>query len=67
MSKDLTRLSINLDRRTAEALDEVCQARDLSKTQAVRSAVALLQLVQQPGVKVMIEHDKVTRELVLIN
>lgn len=68
---ELTRLSVNLNRETAEALKDIADREGISLTEAIRRAIALLKFItdeQAQGRKVqtMDANDRDKRELILM-
>lgn len=68
MSAELTRLSVNLAPTTAAALKAYMVRRDMSATEAIRHAIAVLDLVsahQAVGAKVIFRNGRSEHELVV--
>lgn len=66
---EIVRLQVNLHPTIADALVEVAEDRDISLTEAMRRAIALLNLyqnVQDSGQRLMIETDSGVKEVQLV-
>ncbi|MCX4757851.1 ribbon-helix-helix protein, CopG family [Kitasatospora purpeofusca] len=70
--KPFTRLSVNINDDTADALQRLKSEKGISITEAVRRAVALLDLVEretnkpgQPGKLQIVDYDGAVRQLLL--
>jgi hypothetical protein len=66
---DLTRLSINLNAETADALRKIAARRGISYTEAVRRAIAVYTFIDdevQGGAKIATVRGDDYRELVLL-
>ncbi len=64
-----TRLSVNINRETVEALKEITDNHDISYTEAIRRAVAVYKLIDdetRQGSRVKIENGRQIREVLLI-
>ena len=71
MTSDLVRLNVNLNKETAAALKEIAARQEISLTEAVRRAVAMLKFVtdeQGDGRKIQSMNSNGTnkRELVVL-
>lgn len=51
MPSDLVRLNVNLNKETAAALKEIAERQDISMTEAIRRAVAVLKFVSDEQAK----------------
>lgn len=68
---ELTRLSVNLNQQTANALKHLAKQRGISYTEAIRQAISVYSFVlteQQVGntVQVLDQHGKPDRNLVIL-
>ena len=64
-----TRLSININRETAEALKEIAERRGISYTEAVRRAFAIYKLIEDEtlaGHRIQIVDGQRVKEVVLL-
>lgn len=67
----LVRLNVNLNKETAEALKEIAQKENISLTEAVRRAIAILKFVEEEQgrgrkIQTMDRDGKDKRELILM-
>jgi len=68
---DLTRLNVNLNQQTAEALKEIAVENGISLTEAIRRAIALLKFIgdeirDDRKVQIMDRDGRNKRELVMM-
>lgn len=67
----LTRLNVNLNQETANALKELAQRQNISLTEAIRRAVAVLKFVDEESqqgrrIQTVDKNDEHKRELILM-